>query len=285
MYIILGATGHIGSSVVKGLVEKGQPVIAVTSNPDHVKQIEKMGATAALADVAKTSTLTELFRKGTRLYLLNPPAPVDRDPSEIENRNIDNIIESIQKASFEKIVGQSTYGAQPGKRLGDLDVLYNMEQKLQEASPGSSIIRGAYYYSNWEMSVRSARNDGKVYSLYPPGFKLPMVAPADIAGLVVDELMSPSADNKLTCMEGPERYSPNDVARAFSEALHKRVQAVAIRQDDWVPFLQKAGFSPRAAESMANMTKATVESAERFPENFERGETTLTEYISQLVKK
>lgn len=285
MYIVTGATGHIGSVVVKGLLDAGQPVTGLTSDPAHLQQIKDKGAEAVVADVSDTSKLATVFAKGSRLYLLNPPGAIDGDPSEQENAQVESIINATGKSSFEKVVAASTYGAQNGKRLGDLDVLFHMEEKLKETVRDCCIIRGAYYYSNWDMAVATAKSDGKVYSLYPPAFRLPMVAPADLGEVAVESLIAAPAGHELLHVEGPMRYSANDIARTLGDLFHKRVQAVSIRQGDWQSFLVKAGFSPKAAESMVNMTRLTLEGAFPDPDEVRKGSVTPEMYFRKLLKK
>lgn len=284
MYIILGATGHIGSVLVKQLVEAGASVTGVTSNSKHQQKIEDAGAKAAVADVHDAAQLASIFRQGKRLYLLNPPAPIDTDTHKEEETTVDSIVQAISNASFEKIVAESTYGAQPGKMLGDLDVLYNMEQKVKAINANTSIIRGAYYFSNWDSMLNSATQDGQIFSLYPEDFTLPMVAPADIAMQASKLLQAPAQENQLVYLEGPRRYSPADVAAAFGNALQKEVKVTVIEESNWMNFLIEAGFSESAAISMANMTRATLLNKQE-PDNYEKGATTLENYIRDLIRK
>ncbi|MGX9115292.1 hypothetical protein ACWTU6_01150 [Mesorhizobium sp. BHbsci] len=53
-----------------------------------------------------------------------------------------------------KIVAQSTYGARPGDRCGDLNILYELEQQLRGQPIPASIIRAAYYMSNWDSVLK-----------------------------------------------------------------------------------------------------------------------------------
>lgn len=283
MYIILGATGHIGSALTKRLVEQGQEVTGITSNKNNVAVIEKMGAKAAVADVQDSEALTKIFKKGKRLYLLNPPAPIDADTSVQEQKQVDSIIKAISNVAFEKILAESTYGAQPGNQLGDLDVLYKMEQAVTAIQPRTSVIRGAYYMSNWDGLLTTASKEGKIYSLFPADFKLPMVAPADIAKLAAELLQAPAEENQLTYIEGPRLYSPGDVANAYAQVLQKPVEVVNIKKDKWMEYLQKLGFSKKAAESMFNMTAITLDQKPKLPSSPRRGATTLDQYIHHYV--
>ncbi|RAJ95502.1 uncharacterized protein YbjT (DUF2867 family) [Larkinella arboricola] len=283
MYIILGATGHVGSAVANALLEKGEPVTIITRDARKADTWKQKGAHGAITDVQDVARLQAVFRQGKRLFLLNPPAPPSTDTAAEERKNMQAILAALDESGLEKIVVQSTYGAQPGDRVGDLGVLYELEQALARQPIPTSVIRGAYYMSNWEYALHSARAEGKVYAYYPADFKLPMVAPNDIGQVAARLLTGPVDQTGLHYVEGPELYSPADVAAAFSTALQKPVEAVEIPRDQWKKSLKAVGFSDEAAESMANMTAATLDTPE-FADNPIRGTTSLQSYIADLVK-
>jgi len=182
-----------------------------------------------------------------------------------------------------KVVAQSTYGAQPGKHVGDLGVLYEMEQALRSMPLPVSTIRAAYFMSNWDMSLQTARQDGVVHTFYPPDLKLPMVSPGDIGQVVADLMMEPLSQTGLHYVEGPEPYSSTDVANAFANALGKPVTAVETPPEQWRSALMAVGFSPLAAESMAAMTEIVRNKDYELPTSPIRGKTTLERYVNELV--
>jgi uncharacterized protein YbjT (DUF2867 family) len=128
MHIILGGTGHVGSAAADALLARGQAV-----------------------------TIVSRFRQGNRLFLLNPPAPPSTDTAAEERKSLASIFRALEGSGLEKIVALSTYGAQPGSRIGDLGVLYEMEQGLANQPVPATIIRAAYLMSNWELSLPTAR--------------------------------------------------------------------------------------------------------------------------------
>ena len=77
MHVILGGTGHIGSALAQALLDCDEPVLIVTHDADKRSDWGARGAEVAVVDVADTHALREVFRRGTRAFLLNPPA----DPS------------------------------------------------------------------------------------------------------------------------------------------------------------------------------------------------------------
>ena len=288
MYIILGATGHVGSAVAQALLDQGESVIVVTHDLEKAGDWPQKGAQIATADVHDVEALRHVFRQGKRLFLLNPPADPSTDTATEERKSLASILEALNGSSLEKIVAESTYGAQPGDRIGDLGVLYEMEQALADQSIPATIIRAAYYMSNWDASLQTARQEGKVHTLYPPDFKLPMVAPHDIGQLAARLLTEPAGKTGLYYVEGPEYYSSADVAATFASALDKTVEAVETPREQWIPVLKTMGFSDKAAESMANMTDITLstilEKKDKMPETPVRGTTSLQDYIRELVR-
>lgn len=283
MYILLGGTGHITSAITDVLSNKKEQVSVITHNPEKVSDIESKGAGAIVADVNNREDLQKALKKVKRLFILNPPADPGTDTATEELKSVKSIVAALEGLQPEKIVAESTYGAQPGDNIGDLSVLYNMEQGLTHSGKDVSIIRAAYYMSNWDFSLETAKAEGKIYTLYPVDFKLPMVAPKDIAQFAAHLLISPPEKTKIYHICGPEEYSANDVAEAFAKALGKTVEAVQIPEQEWESFLQKAGFSEKAAHSMANMTRITLHKDYIVTDAPHKGTTTIATYIINLI--
>jgi putative NADH-flavin reductase len=133
MHIILEGTGHIGSALAGTLLELGEAVTVVSRDEKKRARWEEKGAKVALVDILD--------------------------------------VEALEGSRIQKVVTESTYGAQPGKGLGDLGVLYRMEHALAGMKRPVSIIRGAYYMSNWAMAKDEVKRTGQLFTLYSADFK------------------------------------------------------------------------------------------------------------------
>jgi uncharacterized protein YbjT (DUF2867 family) len=283
VYAIMGATGHVGSAVVDALLEAGEPVLALTHSAEHGDDLRRKGAEVAVVDVRDVDALREILKQARRAFLLNPPAAVSGDTDVGERATVAAILAALDGSGLEKVVAESTMGAQPGERLGDLNVLYELEQGLKAQPIPAAWNRAAYYMSNWDMALEGARKDGVVPTMFPADFKLPMVAPRDLGQAAARRLTSGLDDVGLRNVEGPARYTMNDVARAFADALGRPVQVVVTPREQWEQAFRALGFSPAAAHSYARMTGATLD-GEMVPEReTEKGPTTLEAYIAALV--
>ena len=285
MHIILGGTGHIGSALASELLERGEKVTIVSRDKSASPELQRRGAQVAVADVNDVEVLRAVLQQGKRLFLLNPPADPSTDTDAAERQSVASIVAALEGSGLEKIVAQSTYGAQAGAHLGDLGVLYEMECALKAQPIPTTIIRGAYYMSNWATQLQSAREAGIIHSFYPENFVLPMVDPTNIGMLAADWIMEPTEVTGLHYVEGPRRYCANDVAAAFSQALQKTVKAVATPRDKWAEVLQETGFSEPAARSFANMTQVSTDGD--FPDRNAtvRGTTSLENYIKNWIER
>jgi uncharacterized protein YbjT (DUF2867 family) len=284
MHIVLGATGHIGTALCEALIAQGESVTAITHNASRKVELQRKGLQVAVVDVLDTDALRGAFRQGERLFLLNPPAAPSTDTDAEERRSLASILAALEGSGLRKIVAESTYGAQRVERAGDLGILWDMEQALNAQPIPTSIIRGAYYMSNWDASLQTALTQGVVQSFYPDDFKLPMVAPHDI-GQVAARLMTEAVEHTgMHHVEGPQMYSASDVAEAFAAALHRPVQTVVTPRGQWVQAFKALGFSEKAAQSYASMTALTLDRRYTSPSAPIRGETSLQAYVTRLAR-
>jgi uncharacterized protein YbjT (DUF2867 family) len=258
MHIILGGNGHIGSALAQTLRSQGESVTVVSRSPSAIVTWQKRGVQVEVVDVHDAVELHRVFAKGKRLFLLNLPANPATDTDIEERKSLISILKAIENSGLEKIVAESTYGAQPGHQIGDLGVLYEMEQHLAAQSIPFSLIRAAYYMSNWDFSLQTAQQDGVINTFFPIDCVLPMVAPPDIGQLAACLMTEPVERTGLHNIEAPQRYSPRDVAEAFAKALQKPVEAIEIPPDQWIDTIQKMGFSNEAAKSLSNMTTIAI---------------------------
>ncbi|PCD67862.1 NmrA family NAD(P)-binding protein [Rhizobium phaseoli] len=282
MYIVVGGTGHVGSAVAKTLLDEGEAVTIVTRDREKAGAWQRRGAEIAVADVHDVASLREVFRRGKRAFLLNPNADISSDTDQEERETVRCLLEAIEGSGLEKVVAQSTLGAQPGKECGDLNVLYELEVGLRNQPIPTSVIRAAYYYSNWDMMLESVMKDGVLSTMLPADLKLPMVAPEDLGRVAARLLQAPIEQIGVYPVEGPERNSANDVAAAFASALGRAVRVDVIPRETWEDAYRSLGFSDAAAHSYARMTALTADGPE-YPEDPIRGSISLQTYIGKLV--
>jgi uncharacterized protein YbjT (DUF2867 family) len=287
MFIIVGGTGHVGTAITKTLLDQKQPVAIVTRTASKAKTWRERAADVAVVNVRDVDALREVFRQGRRAFLLNPNGDPASDTDREERATVRCLLKALEGSGLEKVVAQSTYGARPGERCGDLTVLHEFEQGLKAQRIPVAIMRSAYMMSNWDAFLDSVRETGLLPSMLPANLRLPMVAPDDLGRAAAQLLREPVEDTKVHHVEGPERYTPTDVAAAFERALNRPVDVQVTPRERWEETFRTLGFSEAAARSYACMTGVTVDEAEEYEPRSPpfRGSVTLIEYTSTLVRE
>jgi uncharacterized protein YbjT (DUF2867 family) len=73
--LVTGATGHVGSELVRLLAEQGASARALIHSPDQAAPIQRLGVETALGDFAQPDTLDAAMAGCDHLFLLSPPSP------------------------------------------------------------------------------------------------------------------------------------------------------------------------------------------------------------------
>lgn len=282
MYVILGASGHIGSVVIDALRASGEKLIAVAHSADKAAAIARDGIEPVVADVTDTGQLRSILQKGRRAFLLNPPADIKGDTNAGELKTASSIAAALEGSGLEKLVLVSTYGALDGAGIGDLSVLYEFERLVKATGIPVAINRGAYYFTNLDMLLQPAKETGRLLTPFPEDMKIPMVSPRDLGEAAAARLRSPSEDIGIDHVEGPERYSFADVAKAFSSRLGRPVTAETIPRERFEEYYLGLGFSWAAARCYAKMAEVTIDTGFEMPTRRHWGRTTLDQHLEAL---
>lgn len=280
-YAILGGTGHIGAALSDQLLKANKQVIIIGHNADKQKQWNAKGANYEIADILDSEKLHSIFLKAERIFILNPPADPKGDAESQEIKQVDSIVKALQGLQPQKIVLASTYGARKGKNIFDLGTLYRLEQGLQKFGLPLAIIRSAYYMSNFDLPAQMAMESGKLSTVIPANFKIPMVAPKDIAIIAAARLQD--ASTGIFYIQAQDEYSAEDAANILSLLSDKKITPNEIPEERWQTYMEENGFSSASAKSFTGMTRLTIDEKFQAP-NPETGQTSLEEYLKQTIK-
>ncbi|MBW8523753.1 NmrA family NAD(P)-binding protein [Chryseobacterium chendengshani] len=286
MNIITGGTGKVGSAVAQSLLKRGEKVKIISRSSKDELKWKKKGADWATTNIQDTKFIHEVFKSGEKVFVLNPPANPQLDTDIEESKTVALLLESLKDSGIKKIVAESTMGAREGKNIGDLGILYNLEKGIENLGIPYSIIRPAYYMSNWTTDLGNVKKTSELISFFPADLRMPMIAYQDIGELAA-YLMIKKNTAKITSIEGPELYSPQNVADTLSEALKQDIKLKVIEEKDWFNTYISIGFSKEAAESYTNMTSISLREFQKNilqKVNLQKGKTTLKEFIEQQIK-
>lgn len=283
MYVIMGATGNIGGAAAKDLLERGEDVAVLTRNAAGADAWARDGADVREADAADAASLRAAFGTGARILVVNPPADPSTDVDTVERATASSILAALEDARAEKVVAVSTYGARQDPHLADLGVLWDLERGLDSLDVPVAVNRGAYYMTNWDGMLDDARRTGVLSTMLPRDLTIPMVDPIDLGLVASRRLRSGRDDVGVEFVEGPARYTVDDVAEAMGRALDRAITVEVAPRDAWREIFRSIGFSEASAESFARMNEATADGGFDLPDDPIRGGITLDEHFARAA--
>lgn len=285
MNIITGASGQVGSTLVKELSKNGIPVTAVIRDTSK-SDIFGSDVRVRIADIFNVDSLTKAFEGGETAFLMTPESFGSDDVLGDGQRMIAAYRKAVEKAGVRRVVGLSSMGAHLNAGTGNLMISHWLEQAFVDLPVETLFIRPAYYYSNWLAYLDVAKEYGVLPTFFAPEQKIPMVSPQDVARFAASKMATPAFTEKVVELVGPQEYSAQDVAQIYAQCFGQPVVPQQTPKEQWVPTLIEAGFTENAARNMASMT-ATLTEREKYPKSnakLVRMKTPLDEFLSSMCR-
>ena len=113
-----------------------------------------------------------------------------------------------------------------------------------------------------------------------------MVSTSDVGHFAARAMQGDFDDERVWEIEGPQRYSPDDIAAALARALVRDVSAEAVPRAGWDPLFRAQGMRnplPRI-QMLDGFNNGTFQFRDDGKHTL-RGEVTLLEAITALVRE
>lgn len=278
---VTGATGTIGSELVRLLSEGGRAVRAFTRRPEEQDATD--GVEWVEADLAEGDALPAVLAGCRRLFLLTGNG---EDMVRLQK----NAIRAAEETGVERVVKLSALGATDHSKSVIGLWHYNVERVLRESALEWTVLRPHHFMQNLLDPVTFDREAGVVYSASGDG-AIPFIDTRDIAAVAAAVLTAAGAEGdrhvgRTYTLTGPEavsyRAATEILARVLDRPLEYRAesfdQAWRRRRDAgqpvWLAAAQLAIAGYQRAGGPTAQTTDTVEAitgrAPRTVEQFAR---------------
>jgi uncharacterized protein YbjT (DUF2867 family) len=253
--VITGSLGHIGKPLTKALVEKGHSVTVISSNPERQKDIEALGATAAIGKLEDVEFLTSVFTGADVVHTMIPPDNSVPDPNARNIKLGDCLAHAIEKSGVKRVVYVSSYGAHLAAGTGLITAHYHIENALTALPNLESLtfLRATYFYYNLYAYMAMIKNIGFISANYGDNDRVVMVSPYDIAAEAVEEIEARTNGRKVRYVASDER-SCNEIAQILGEAIGKPdLKWITVSDAQMQAAMEASGLSAAVAASLVEM--------------------------------
>ena len=259
MYVILGATGHTGSSIAETLLAKGEKVRAIGRSKDRLAKISVLGAEPYVGNVADAEFLTRAFDGARAVYFMVPPEPTSTDYRGHQRQIIEAGATALEATRVRYVVALSSFGGDKESGTGPVAGLHEMEIRLQRLTGLNALyLRAGYFMENVLPQIDVIQKLGVIATPLRSDLLLPMIASKDIAAAAAERLLKLDFSGHPTReLLGQRDISYAEVTRIVGTAIDK--PPLSYRQlpnEQFVEALVQMGMSREFAGLMVEMTDA-----------------------------
>jgi len=214
--LITGATGNIGSEIVKQLKAKNIDFVAGTTNGETKNDVETVKF-----NFADNSSIKNAFRGITTLFLLLPSHPEALKWGK-------NTIDIAKEMGIKHIVRSSGMFANAKSDLLIENLLGSVDKYLQESGMKYTITAPSSFMQNFSTQIANDYKSGVIYQA-ADDVKISWIDTRDIAAVNVEVLLNPEKYlNKTLTLTGSESLNYQEAINQMNEILGKETKYVAI---------------------------------------------------------
>jgi NADH dehydrogenase len=237
MILVAGATGVLGSEIVRRLTARGEQVRAltrVTSAPEKVLRLKRFGAEIVQGDLREPDSLLGACA-GVDAVISTVTTILTSQPGDsfeaTDGEGNKSLIDAARQAGARKFVFVSF----DTLKMVDNPLTRakrNAEDHLKQSGLDYTILHPTYFCESWLGPMLFCDPAAGTVKVYGKGTdKIRYVTVGDVAEFAVQSLINPKASNAVIPVGGPEELSQRDAVRIFEDTFGRKFNVIEVPED------------------------------------------------------
>jgi uncharacterized protein YbjT (DUF2867 family) len=278
--VITGSLGNISKPLTQELGQKGHSVTVISHNPAKQKNIEALGARAAIGTIEDARFLAKTFTGADIVYVMKPPF-------DIFDKNIDvfafythiakQYVQAILQSGIKNVVVLSSIGGHTDKGIGMLRFHHEAEDIFKGLPSNICIkfMRPVGFYNNMFAFIPTIKAQNAIILNFGGVEKLPWVSPLDIAAVIAEEIEKPFDGREIRYIASDE-VSCNEIVKVLGEAIGKPdLKWITVSDEQLLNSMAEAGMSASLAKDWVDANASISRVNGVWYEDYNRNKPTL----------
>ena len=228
--LVAGATGYLGSHVVKELQYQQLPFKAIARNAAKLRAMGLTSDQILRAEVTHADALKGLM---DGVDVLISTVGITRQKDGLTYMDVDyqansNLLEEAKRVGVKKIIYVSAIGGEQMRHLKIFAAKEKFVDELKASGIDYTIVRPNGFFSDMNDFLQMAKG-GKVYLFGHGNHKLNPIHGADLAKAIIEAIAEPA---KELVIGGPDILTQKEIAELALRAWKRPVKIIHL--PDWV---------------------------------------------------
>jgi uncharacterized protein YbjT (DUF2867 family) len=214
LILVVGATGTVGTELVKQLAAAGRRPRALVRNREKAQAVDSL-ADPVIGDLSRPETLAPAFVGAERVFILAPPTP------ELETLER-NAFDAATTAGAKRIVFLSNYGAAEFDEDSHFHVHGKHERRLASLGVDWTVLRPTRFMNYTPFVWPSVTQRGLLIEADSAG-AMTVIDPADIAAVALKALTEDGHEGQSYELTSEDSFTTAELARMLSRLLERDI--------------------------------------------------------------
>ncbi|MCA4133395.1 SDR family oxidoreductase [Arthrobacter sp. M4] len=244
--VITGATGQLGTLVVKELLGRGVPateIVAAGRSVQKLAELEELGVRTAEIDYDQPASIEAAFNAGDTVLLISGNDIVRRREQHKA------VIEAAGRAGVGHLAYTSVLQADSTPLVLAPDHA-DAEKHIKASGIPFTLLRHGWYTENYVPTLQQAAATGAVLASAGDG-RVASATRADYAAAIATVLTTPGHLGAIYELSGDYAWDFNELADAIASVVGREVSYTPLDAEEHVAVLQEAGLDAQTAGFVA----------------------------------
>jgi uncharacterized protein YbjT (DUF2867 family) len=234
--LVTGATGTVGAHVVRELRRRQTPVRAFVRDPEKANRLLGPDVELAVGDFGDPAAVRAAVDGVERVFLAcaNHPQQVPWETA---------VVDAAAGGGVRHVVKLSAFGAYIGSPVAFLDANGRVEHHLRHSGVAWTLLRPTFLMSNLLRGAGGVRSED-AFLVPGAGAETALIDPRDVAEVAAVVLTGAGHAGRRYHLTGPEPVTFDDVAEHLSAVLGRRIDFVALSDEQATTRFAAAGAPP-----------------------------------------